>query len=297
MKVGICLLITDHSFNPIPMVEKVEQLGFESLWAPEHQIIPIEFKTESYFKSGGYGGRDTGVPKVHKEENYHHIPDPFTFLGAAAGAAKKLVLGTGICLVPENNPIRLAKQVATIDRLSNGKFLMGIGAGWLRGESDIFKVDFPRRWSQTEEFVNAMKVLWQPEISEFHGKYVDFPPLLCSPKPVQKPHPPILIGGELEKAAQRILAFGDGWIPRVRTTSRYSDPDMLLGGRGHIEELYREQGRDFSSFTITAWDAKPDREQNRRYFDAGAERVVHILITRDEKSALEELEEMAGEVL
>ena len=102
---------------------------------------------------------------------------------------------------------------------------------------------------------------------------MDFPPLLCSPKPVQKPHPPILIGGELEKAAQRILAFGDGWIPRVRTTSKYSDPEMLVGGRRHIEKLYREQGKDFSSFTITAWDAKPDREQNRRYFDAGAERV------------------------
>ena len=291
MNVGICLLMTDYRFDVIGLARRVEELGFESLWAPEHGAIPVEYKTDVP------RSKERGVPIIYQHGNIDQIIDPFVWLGAVAGATTRLRLGTGICLVPERNPIQLAKAVATVDRLSGGRMLFGIGAGWLRGESEIFGVDFPRRWQQTRDSIQAMKTLWSTEVSEYHGEYVDFPPLLCLPKPVQQPHPPILIGGELERSAQRIVDYGDGWVPRVRHTSVYSDPAKLEAARRRIEALFRERGRDPAALTVTAWDAAPERQSNRRYFAAGADRIVHIVITRDETSALAELEKVAAAVL
>jgi probable F420-dependent oxidoreductase len=291
MKIGVCLLMTDYGFDVTGLARKVEALGFESLWAPEHGVIPVDFKTDLPRSEA------QGVPVIYQHDHIHHMLDPFVWLAAAAAATERLVLGTGICLVPERDPIHTAKQVASVDRLSGGRFLFGIGAGWLRGESEVFKVDFPRRWSQTRDYVLAMKNLWTEEISEYHGPYVDFPPLICSPKPVQRPHPPILIAGELERAAERIAAYGDGWMPRVRHNSPYADPALLEPARREIEGRLREQGRDPGAFTVTAWDATPEREANRRLFDAGADRVVHLLITREEAAAHRQLEAWAADLL
>ena len=133
--------------------------------------------------------------------------------------------------------------------------------------------------------------------TEYHGEYVDFPPLVCAPKPVQKPHPPIFVGGELEAAARRIANYGDGWLPRARNTSEYEDPDKLSAARKHIEELMTARGRDASKLNITMWDAPHDRDMNHRFFDAGADRVVHMLNTTDQKSAHEDLERVAEAVL
>ena len=291
MNIGIALLMTQHDFNTINLARRVEELGFESLWAPEHGIVPIDFKVDMPT------GRQGGVPKFYTEGGINQIIDPLLFLAGAATVTEKIKLGTGICLVPERNPIRLAKEVATLDQISGGRFLFGIGAGWLKGESEVLGVDFPHRWKQTREYVEVMKELWTSDVTEFHGEYIDFPPLVCAPKPVQKPHPPIFVGGELKSAARRIANYGDGWLPRARNTSQYEDPDKLAGARKHIEELMTLQGRDPSALNITMWDAPPDRQMNRRFFDAGADRVVHMLNTTDKKSAHEALERVAEAVL
>ena len=288
--VGICLLMTQHDFDIVGLARKVEELGFGSLWAPEHGVVPADF-------SVGAAGAASGAPSVYADGRINQIIDPLVFLAAAAAATKSVRLGTGICLVPERNPIRLAKEVATLDLVSGGRFVFGIGAGWLQGEAEVLGADFPRRWGQTREYVNAMKELWTTPVSEFHGRWVDFPPIICDPKPVQKPHPPVMIGGELTRAAQRVADYGDGWLPRARSTSAYHDPSRLPEARQHIEDLFRAKGRNPSQLNITMWDAPPDREQNRRFLDAGADHIVHMLTTRDERSTLEALEQLAEAVL
>tara|TARA_Y100001001_G_scaffold9888_1_gene9114 strand:+ start:484 stop:1359 length:876 start_codon:yes stop_codon:yes gene_type:complete len=291
MDIGIALLMTQHDFNTMDLAKKIEDLGFESLWAPEHGIVPIDFKVAPAT------GRQGGIPKFYAEGGINQILDPLLFLAGAATVTNRIKLGTGICLVPERNPIRLAKEVATLDHISNGRFLFGVGAGWLKGESEILGVDFPHRWKQTREYLDVMKELWTTEITEYHGEYIDFPPLVCAPKPVQRPHPPIFVGGELEAAARRIANYGDGWLPRARNTSQYEDPNKLSGARKHIEELMAARGRDSSKLNITMWDAPHDRDMNRRFFDAGADRVVHMLNTTDETAAHEGLERVAEAVL
>ena len=288
--VGICLLMTQHDFDIVGLARKVDELGFGSLWAPEHGVVPADF-------SVGASGAASGAPSVYADGRINQIIDPLVFLAAAAAATKSVRLGTGICLVPERNPIRLAKEVATLDLVSGGRFVFGIGAGWLQGEAEVLGADFPRRWRQTREYVNAMKELWTSPVSEFHGRWVDFPPIICDPKPVQKPHPPVMIGGELTRAAQRVADYGDGWLPRARTTSAYHDPSRLPEARRHIEDLYRAKGRNPSQLDITMWDAPADREQNRRFLDAGANHIVHMLTTRDERSTVEALEQVAEAVL
>ncbi len=289
-EVGICLLMTRHDFDIVGLARKVEELGFGSLWAPEHGVVPADF-------SVGESGARSGAPSAYSDGRINQIIDPLVYLAAAAAATTSVRLGTGICLVPERNPIRLAKEVATLDLVSGGRFMFGIGAGWLQGEAEVLGADFPRRWRQTREYVNAMKELWTQPVSEFHGQWVDFPPIICNPKPVQQPHPPVLIGGELRRAAQRVADYGDGWLPRARTTSAYHDPSRLPEARRHIEDLFRAKGRNPSQLNITMWDAPPDREQNRRFFEAGADHIVHMLTTRDERSTLEELDRVAEAVI
>ena len=288
--VGICLLMTQHDFDAVGLARRVEELGFGSLWAPEHGVVPADF-------SVGESGANAGAPSAYSDGRINQIIDPLVYLAAAAAATTSIRLGTGICLVPERNPIRLAKEVATLDLVSDGRFTFGIGAGWLQGEAEVLGADFPRRWRQTREYVNAMKELWTKPVSEFHGQWVDFPPIICDPKPVQKPHPPVMIGGELQRAGQRVADYGDGWLPRARTTSAYHDPSRLPEARRHIEDLYRAKGRNPSLLNITMWDAPPDREQNRRFLEAGADHIVHLLTTRDERSTLEDLERVAEAVL
>ena len=228
--------------------ERWEELGFGSLWAPEHGVVPADF-------SVGASGARSGAPSVYADGRINQIMDPLVFLAPAAAATKTVKLGTGICLVPERNPIRLAKEVATLDLVSGGRFVFGIGAGWLQGESEALGEDFPRRWAQTREYVYAMKELWTEPVSEFHGRWVDFPPLICNPKPVQSPHPPLMIGGELSRRGteggrlrRRVAAAGadDVGVPR---------PGQAAEARAQIEELYRANGRDPSGLNITMWGA------------------------------------------
>src|SRR5216683_462693 len=181
MKIGLQAFVTDNTANPASIARKAEAVGFDSIFIPEHPIIPIHHRTP-------YPMGDGTIP-----EFYAHMPDPFVALALAAAATTRLKLGTGICLVPERDPIVMAKEISTLDHYSGGRFLFGIGAGWLADESEIMGVEFKRRWPMTREYIAAMKELWTKPEPSFEGKFVRFPKVKFFPKPAQKPHPPVII--------------------------------------------------------------------------------------------------------
>src|SRR6266851_3483016 len=174
MKIGLALPFTELTPNPADFARKAEELGFESLWIPEHPILPVNPATP--FPTGG------PIPEI-----YAHMCDPFVALSMAAAVTTRLKVATGVCLVPERDPIVTAKAIATLDNYSAGRFIFGIGAGWLKEESEMLGVDFARRWTQTREYVAAMRELWTKPEASFDGRYVKFPPVRCYPKPVQQP--------------------------------------------------------------------------------------------------------------
>jgi len=178
------------------------------------------------------------------------------------------MLATGITLVPERNPLLLAKEVATLDLYSGGRFLFGVGTGWLKEETELMGGDFPRRWSQTREALDVMKKLWTQEEAEHHGEFFDFSAVRSYPKPAQKPYPPIMIGGMAKNVLQRVVEHGDGWMPN-RTT-----PAILEDSRRQLEVMCEAAGRDPKAITISVYGQVPDRDAFRSLFDAGADRVV-----------------------
>src|SRR5580704_18771240 len=180
MKIGVLGFVASHTATPGAIAQKAEALGFESFCLPEHPIIPVKHKTPYPASADGV------IP-----DSYARMIDPFVGLALAAAVTKKIGLGTGICLVPERDTIMLAKEVATLDFYSGGRFIFGIGAGWLADETEIMGVEFKKRWEVTQEYVMAMKALWTQTESSFSGQYVRFPKVKSYPKPVQKPHPPI----------------------------------------------------------------------------------------------------------
>ena len=257
MNVGISVPLPAHLVDVGFMASKVEELGFESFWCAEHPFIPV------HSKSRFPGSADGVIP-----ESYRHFIDPFVALARASGVTRRIKLGTGIVLVPERHPLVLAKEISTLDLFSGGRFLFGIGAGWLREETELMGGDFDHRWSQVRESILAMKELWTKTEAEFHGKYYDFPPVYCYPKPAQKPHPPVILGGGAKNVLQRIVAWGDGWLPNRIT------PDELRQSRATLDKLAREAGRDPSSISISVHGQPADRDLIRRLLDAGANRVI-----------------------
>ena len=177
-------------------------------------------------------------------------------------------MGTGITLVPERNPLLLAKEVAALDHYSNGRFLLGIGTGWLREETELMGGDFPHRWTQTREALDVMKKLWQEDEAEHHGKYYKFPPVRSYPKPAQKPYPPILIGGAAKNVLRRVVDHADGWLPNRVT------PSELTASRKQLDTMAEAAGRDPNSITISVYGQEPDLELFKALFKAGADRVV-----------------------
>ena len=257
MNVGISVPLPAHFVDVGFMASTVEELGFESFWCAEHPFIPV------HSKSRFPGSADGVIP-----ESYRHFIDPFVALARASGVTSRIKLGTGIVLVPERHPLVLAKEISTLDLFSGGRFLFGIGAGWLREETELMGGDFDHRWSQVRESILAMKELWTRAEAEFHGKYYNFPPVYCYPKPAQKPHPPVILGGGAKNVLQRIVAWGDGWLPNRIT------PDELRQSRATLNTLAREAGRDPSSLTISVHGQPADRDLIRRLLDAGANRVI-----------------------
>jgi probable F420-dependent oxidoreductase len=254
MHVGITIFPTDYSIGPAEVAREVEARGFESLWLPEHTHIPVDLT------SPWPGGAE--IPKP-----YYDVYEPFISLAAAATVTSRIKLATGICLVVQRDPIQTAKDVATLDRLSNGRFLFGIGGGWNAAEMRDHGTEFASRFALMRERVLAMKAIWTQSTPEFHGEFVDFPPMRTWPKPVQMPHPPIHVGGAYPHAVRRAIAYADGWIPIL--------------GRGPILEkiadVRREvgaAGRDPDAFEITLFGVPPDGDLLARARDAGVARCV-----------------------
>jgi probable F420-dependent oxidoreductase len=257
MNVGISVPLPAYNVDVAFMARTAEQLGFESFWCAEHPFMPVH--TTNRFP----GSEDGVIP-----ESYSHFVDPFVALARASGVTTRMKLGTGIVLVPERHPLLLAKAISTLDLFSGGRFLFGIGAGWLREETQIMGGDFDHRWSQVRESVLAMKELWTKLEAEFHGKYYDFPPVKSYPKPAQKPHPPVILGGHARNVLERVVAWGDGWLPN-RTT-----PEKLAESRATLDRLAKNAGRNPSAITISVYGQPADRDLVRRFHDAGATRVV-----------------------
>jgi probable F420-dependent oxidoreductase len=257
MNVGVAVPLPAYLVDVGAMAGKAEALGFESFWCAEHPFIPV--RSASRFP----GSEDGVIP-----ESYSHFVDPFVALARASGTTRRIKLGTGIVLVPERHPLLLAKEVSTLDHFSGGRFLFGIGAGWLREETEIMGGDFDHRWTQTRESVLAMKELWTKPEAEFHGRYYNFPPVRSYPKPAQKPHPPVILGGGAKRVLERVVAWGDGWLPN-RTT-----PDQLRESRATLDRLAKDAGRDPGAITISVHGQPADRDLIRRLLDAGANRVI-----------------------
>jgi probable F420-dependent oxidoreductase len=209
MQIAAAMFFTDYSMSPAELAPALEARGFESLWAPEHSHIPLTRK--SPFAGGG------DLPK-----KYYDVMDPFVTLTAAAAVTHTLKLGTGICLVVQRDPIQTAKLVASIDQVSGGRFLFGIGNGWNQDEIENHGTVFATRHKLVRERVAAMQAIWTQTKPEYHGEFVDFGPMMAWPKPVQKPHPPIIVGGAFPYAARRAIRYGNGWIPH-RSRPQYGD--------------------------------------------------------------------------
>ena len=264
MRIGINTPAYNYKYDISDMARRAEELGFESIWFPEHTVMPVGAKTL-------YPGTEDG----HIPDSMNYMVDPFMGLAAASSVTKNLLLGTGVCLVPEHNPLNLAKTIATLDYFSGGRVLFGVGTGWLEEESEIMGVNFRRRWSQTREALLAIKELWTKQESEFHGEFYDFPLVMCNPKPVQKPHPPIILGGASKNVLERVVEIGDGWIP-VRHT-----PDEVSAARGHLNRLAESRGRDPDSIEISVFGLRPDREELKAFENAGAARVIVGLTSQE----------------
>ena len=280
MDIGITARVSSSSVDPAELAKRAEELGFESFWLPEHPILPVN-------TTARYGGTaDGSIPASMAD-----IGDPLIGLARASAATDSIKLGTAISLVPEHHPLLHAKQIATLDRISNGRFLFGIGAGWLQEETEIMGGDFRRRWSQTREHILAMKQLWTEEEAEFHGRFVDFPPVRCSPKPVQSPHPPVYLGGFAANVFKRVVEYGDGWMP-VRV-----DEEQVRRGRATLDELAEAAGRDPKSIRLMVCNVPADGDLIGRLEAAGADRVTIGLPAEAGDGSLRAMEDIASAVM
>jgi probable F420-dependent oxidoreductase len=256
MTVGISIPLPAYTIDPAFMASKAEALGFNSIWYAEHPATPVE--TKSPFPSTG-----GEVPWT-----YSHFTEPYIALARASGVTKNILLGTGITLVPQRHPMILAKEVAALDFHSGGRFQFGIGTGWLREEVELFGGDFPKRWTQTRESLDAMKAVWTNDAAGFEGTYYNFPPVRVYPKPKQKPYPPILIGGAAKRVLKRIVDHADGWLPNRVT------PEELVAHRAELNRLAEEAGRDPKAIRIIVYGQEPDAELVSALLKAGADEVV-----------------------
>ena len=280
MSIGVSIPLPAYLVDPALIAKKAEDLGFESIWYAEHPAVPVH--SNSPFPSTG-----GEIP-----ENYSHFTDPYIALARASSATSTIKLGTGITLVPERNPLLLAKEIAALDLYSGGRFLFGVGTGWLREETELMGGNFDHRWSQTREAIEVMKALWTNEVAEFHGEYFDFPPVKSYPKPAQKPHPPVILGGMARRVLRRVANHADGWMPNRVTPAEVED------SRARLDAMAAEGGRDPASITISVYGQEPKREVVQPFLDAGANRVVVRPDFYDSEDSMNrELERMANAVL
>ena len=259
MDIGILVPATSDTQNITEIAQRVEGLGFESLWIPEHPVIPVGFKTE--LPGGGT-----------LDQHYNRWADPFVALTMAAASTSRIKLATGICLFPEREPLITAKVIASLDMYSNGRVMIGVGAGWLREETESMGTSFRLRWRRLRETVEAMRLLWTQQEASYDGELVQFPAVRCEPKPVQPNGPPVLLGAHGPKALERVARSYDGWFPLAHS------PQALGAEIEELRKLVKEAGRDPDSVPVTPI-IDPDNgnlsaDTLKRYQDAGVAGVV-----------------------
>ncbi|MQG39092.1 MAG: TIGR03619 family F420-dependent LLM class oxidoreductase [SAR202 cluster bacterium] len=272
MEIGIDTILSAESIDIVELAPEVEKLGFESIWTGDQPTLPV--KTEN------------DVPR-----EWGDIPDPLIMLARASAVTETLKLGTAVYVVTERNPLTIAKEIASLDMYSNGRFIFGIGTGSIKEEAILLNSDFEHRWTQAKESVLAMKELWTKEQSEFHGQYYDFPPVYCYPKPVSKPHPPILLGSMIDKVFGRIINYANGWIPIG------VEPDIVKKGREILNKMSDEANVDPKEFNITVLGVNPNKKLISEFEKAGADRVTISLKTDNKINSIKELNEIAIKVL
>lgn len=258
MKIGITMFATDYSIRPDDLAKACEERGFESIWFPEHTHIPASRK--SPYPAGGE------LPK-----EYWHTHDLFVALMAAAAATKTIKIASGICLAIERDPITMANQVASVDQLSNGRLLFGIGGGWNAEEMENHGTPFNRRWKILRENIEAMKEIWEHEEAEYHGEFVNFDPIWSYPKPLQKPHPPIILGTLSDKSLKRVVNYCDGWIPVGGVVQ-----DMP-GAIKQLHELADQAGRSRTEVPVSIFGGPDDEQALGQLQQIGIDRTVFFL--------------------
>jgi probable F420-dependent oxidoreductase len=273
MEVGLAIFLTDYTIDPARLGRLVEEHGFESLLLTEHTHIPVSRETA---RPGG----------GELPPEYSHCNDPFVALAMVAAATERLKLGTGICLVVQRDPIVTAKEVATLDNLSGGRVLFGVGAGWNVEEMRNHGTDPRRRFSIMRERVEAMKAIWTQDEAEYHGEHVNFDPIWCWPKPRQKPHPPVIVGGTGAKVLDRVLAYGDEWMP-----NRVEDPESLGERIAELERRAEEAGRE--RIPVSVFGAKPDPRFVERLVAVGVDRCWFYIRPVEPAEVERQLDELA----
>jgi probable F420-dependent oxidoreductase len=272
---GIMMFPTDYAIDPAALAKEVEDRGFDSLWFPEHSHIPTS--RESPYPGGG------DLPRM-----YSHTYDPFVALTAAACATTTLKLATGICLVIERDTINTAKEVASLDRLSGGRFLFGIGGGWNREEMADHGTNPKTRMRLMGEQIKAMKELWTKEEAEFHGEFVDFDPSWAWPKPVQDPHPPVYVGGMGPGVEDRVLDFGDAWLPQRVGPDNIGQFEERANA---LQQRAADAGR--GRIPMSLFGAETSSEALDGYRRIGLDRAIYGVSSADRDTVLKELDELA----
>ena len=280
MKYGVAIFPTDYSIHPSALGAALEERGFESLWVAEHSHIPVSRRTP--WPGGGE------LPKM-----YYDAMDPFVTLALAGAVTKRLKLATGICLVIQRDPIQLAKEVASLDSATGGRFLFGVGGGWNEEEMNNHGTQLAGRWKLLRERIEAMKAIWTQKQAEYHGEHVSFDPIFAWPKPAQKPHPPIHVGGAYPGGMRRAIKYGDGWIPIL---GRGEDPTTLVP---NFRKEAAAAGRDPDALEVSVYGCPPQKELVTRLRDAGVSRVVFFVPSAKDDVVLPALDtqaELAGAV-
>ncbi len=273
MKFGISIFLTEYTIGPAELARAMEDLGFDALFIPEHTHIPVSRR--SPYPGGG------DLPR-----EYSHTLDPFLALSAAAAVTQRLKLGTGVCLVIEHDPIVLAKEVATLDLLSNGRVLFGIGGGWNYEEMEDHGTRPSLRWRILRERVLAMKQIWMQDEAEYHGRFVNFDPIWQWPKPVQKPHPPVYVGGDGARTLERVVEYGDAWMP-IPGRGQTPLPERIA----ELKAMANQAGR--GSIPVTIFNARADARQIEEMAAAGVERMLISTRPSDSQTVLGDLKRYA----
>ena len=272
MEPGASIFFTDYSITPVELAVAMEERGFDSVWAAEHSHIPVPRRTRADSELG---------------KRYYDVMDPFVTLTAAACATKRLKIATGICLVIQRDTIQTAKLVASLDQVSRGRFLFGIGGGWNQEEIENHGTVFTTRMKKMREQIEAMKAIWTETKPEYHGELVDFDTIMTWPKPAQKPHPPVILGGAFPWAARRAIRYGNGWYPNAAS----GNPEEYLPA---FRKMAHEVGRDPAGLPVTIGGAPDDLDKLKRFRDLGAARVNVSLMSDTRDDILPILDKWAG---